>query len=198
MLSGRDCFIVGSGSSLCGFDFNKLDKHFTIGMNHIVEHYDKLNCLLFADRIFVKTTPYDLSKFQGMIFASEKATYQPEIETIKNNDNFYIFQDNRGHLSTDIEKDGLYHPTNSAIMAMNLALIMNAKKIYLLGFDYVDKKGNRHFYPDYEHHKRYPMIKFLKKLDKMLAFVPHRDRFINLNPESGLNLFKKQNRSTVL
>jgi hypothetical protein len=70
MLTGKDCFIVGSGPSLLNFDFSKLDDKFTIGLNHIVEHYDNLNCLLFGDRIFVKTTTYDLSKFKGMMFMS--------------------------------------------------------------------------------------------------------------------------------
>ena len=45
MLSGKDCYIVGSGSSLTGFDFSKLDDKFTLGINHTIEYYDNLKVL---------------------------------------------------------------------------------------------------------------------------------------------------------
>ena len=101
MLSGKDCFIVGSGPSLLNFDFSKLDNKFTIGVNHVVEHYDNLNALIFGDRIFVKTTTYNLEKFHGMIFMSENASWQPEVKNLIDKPNVYIFEKNR----TKVEKE---------------------------------------------------------------------------------------------
>ena len=198
MLTGKDCFIVGSGPSLLNFDFSLLDDKYTIGVNHIVEYYDNLDCLLFGDRIFIKTTTYDLSKFKGKIFMSETAAWQPEAESICNKENTYKFEKNRGQISFDIQNDGLFHPTNSGMMAMNLALIMGAKTIYLLGFDFKYRGPQMHFYPNKPHHETYPEGKFIKKLDKFIHFGKYSDRFINLNPESNLNLFTKKHWSEVL
>jgi len=197
-LTGQDCFIVGSGPSLIGFDFSILDNRYTIGINHVVEHYDNLNCLIYADRIFLKSTSYDLHNFKGKIFASEKTIYQPEIQDLLDKDNFYVFDDNRSCISFDIVKDGLFHPTNTGIMAMNLALIMNARRVYLLGYDYKYRGEQMHFYENKEHHNRYKEDKFVKKLDKMLHFCNYKDRFINLNPDSNLNLFTKKHLRSVL
>lgn len=198
MRKGKDCWIVGSGFSLNNFDFSKLDDKFTIGVNHVIEHYDNLDCLIFADRIFTKTTTYDLSKFNGLIFASEKTIYCDQMQEILNQDNVFIYQDNRTAISWNLENQGLYHPTNSGMMAMNLALIMEAKPIYLLGYDYKYLAGNMHFYENKEHHNRYPEQKFIKKLDKMVRFSEYRDRFINCSMNSNLNLFTKKPLEDVL
>jgi CMP-N-acetylneuraminic acid synthetase len=122
---------------------------------------------------------------------SETASWQPETQQLLDNDNVYIFEKNRSTISKDILKDGLFHPTNSGMLAMNLALIMNAKRIYLLGFDYKYRGNQMHFFPNYPHHDTYKEEKFIKKLDKMIHFLPYENKFINLNPNSNLNLFKK-------
>jgi len=198
MLTGRDCFIVGSGPSLIGFDFSKLDDKFTIGVNHIIEHYDNLDCLLFGDRIFVKTNEYDLDKFPGKIFMSEETSWQGEMSHIIDKENTYIFEKNRSCVSNNLVSDGLFHPTNSGFMAMNLALIMGARKIYLLGFDFKYRGSQMHFYTNKDHHNRYPEKKFQKKLDKIIHFAKYKDKFINLSLESELNLFEKKSIDEVI
>ena len=189
-LSGNDCYVIGAGTSLKGFDFSKLDNKFTIGINHVIEHYDNINCHIFGDTTFIKTTTYDMTKFKGHIFASKKSMHHPPIYQMKDNDNVTIYEDNRKEITFDIKK-GLYHPTSSGILALNLALLFNPNKIYLLGLDYYKDKGEMHFFDDYEHHVRYKESKLKDKVKMFLPFKDFKDKIINLNPDSELKIFKR-------
>lgn len=197
-LNGKiDCYIIGSGTSLRGFDFSRLHSKFTIAINHTIEHFQTANCLLFGDRVFLKHTTYDITKFPGLIFASKKSDCFPPIPSMLHKDNVYIFNDNRDAVSTKFEK-GLYHPTSSGAMAINLALIMNAKRIYLFGFDFYHDGSLMHFYPDYPHHKQYTENRTALKVEKFRKFIPYSAKIFNVNPRSKLKIFQPINIEAIL
>lgn len=184
MRNGKSVYILGSGSSLKGFDFSRLDNKFTIAINHTIEHYNA-SALIFGDKKFVKTTTFDLDSYEGLIFASEDANYNP----VK--DNVYIFKVNRSEPIANA-KIGLYHCSCAGLYALNLAVQMKAKKIYLLGYDfYKDPETDSiHFYSDYEHHRKYPFERYERKCVKFKYFEQWAGLVYNCNPKSKLTMFQ--------
>lgn len=187
----RSCFIIGGGTSLKGFNLSLLDKEFTIAVNHSIEHYPQASALLFGDKIFLHKTTFDLTTYEGLIFCSEGCSHSEPLQNMIPADNVFVFETLRDDPIMNAKK-GLFHPTSSGIMAINLALQMKAKKIYLLGFDYYKVDGQMHWYEDYNHHKTYKEEKLQMKLKKFKNFDDKmRGKVINLNPDSSIVEFQK-------
>lgn len=190
MRNGKSVYLIGSGTSLKGFDFSKLNDKFTIAVNHTIEHYPEADCLIFGDKIFLHKTTFDLESYKGLIFCSERCKGSKPIQNMLHKDNLFIFEDRRDEPILNA-KMGLFHPTSSGILALSLALQMRAKKIYLLGYDYYYSNNQVHFYKDYEHHKRVVEDKMKIKMKKFKYFKDHAQKIINLNPDSKIEEFKK-------
>lgn len=197
-LNGKEVFLLGGGSSLKGFDFNKLDKKIVLAVNHSIEYYPKAGMLIVADKIFFKYTTFDVTKYKGLLFISEKCKGTPPITEMwkAEKDNLYIYEDRRDEPTLNA-KVGLFHPTSAGMQAITLALQMRAKHIYLMGYDYYKNNGNMHFYPDYEHHKRYDGEKMKQKLCKFSRFEPYYKKITNLNPDSLIEEFPKKRLSDI-
>lgn len=160
---GQRLFILGSGPSLKGFDFNRLDNDLTIALNHTVRYYNKAKMLLFMDRKFVMEWKSGIDSFQGDVFFRSVCDYQGP------NKNTYCFGINKHGPQEQIE-NGLFMGESAGLAALNLGLIMGCSPIYLLGFDidggyfFVDEfkeKGRQ-----YEEHKKERMVKLFKRFDK--------------------------------
>ncbi|UCF13180.1 MAG: hypothetical protein JSW06_02705 [Thermoplasmatales archaeon] len=196
---GKSVVIIGGGTSLKGFDFSKLDKEFTIAINHAIEHYSKANCLLFGDKIFLhkyNRDKFNFDEYKGLIFARDTCKGSEPFQSWGDRDNVYFFEGYRDEPIMNPKK-GLFHPTSSGFMAMSLALQMKARRIYLLGFDYYKKNGEMHFFEDYDHHKKYEEYKLERKLAKVRKFEKYAGRFINCNPKSKIEIFKKIHWSEI-
>ena len=142
MFEGKRIFIIGSGPSLKGFDFNVLKDEITIAVNHTLEYYHDAKIHLFGDpRIFQYTKHIYDSGYKGLVFAS----FHADIGDYAEKENFYVFAKNWNRVTTRIE-DGLYSNFNSGMEAVNLALIMGAKEIYLLGIDFCADNNEYYFY----------------------------------------------------
>jgi hypothetical protein len=198
LLKDEEVFILGSGSSLEGFDFNRLDGENVIAINHSIEFYPQAFALIFGDSVFKNKTNFDLAGYKGMIFTSD----QKDVDVIA--DNWYYYSVRR-HEPVINPKLGLYHPTSTGIAAINLAIQMRAHKIYLLGYDFYMKKDeegkeiNAHFFPDLPHHKgSITSYKMLKKVDKFKPLEEWRHKIFNLNPKSKLKLFPFMDIDEVL
>lgn len=189
LLRGKPCVIIGGGTSLSGFDFNKLDTYYTIALNHSIETYPKAKALLFGDKIFLNKTTFDIRTYRGLIFASEKCTRTPPLDKMLGQDNVYIFNDNR--MSPELNcKVGLYHPTSAGLLGLNLALQMRAAPIYLLGYDYYMAGERIHYFEDYDHHKKTTSQKLEAKTLKFAYFERYKNDVINCNPKSLVKIFK--------
>lgn len=183
-----NAWIIGSGTSLKGFDLSRLDKEFTIAINHSVEFYPKSKCLLFGDKVFLKHSNFNLHEYPGMIYATNhcKGTKTEGLKNIR------YFEADRQQPNMKFEK-GLFHPCSSGLLALNLAVIMKAKRIFLLGFDYYYDKGETHFYGNiYPHHLEYPEDRIFKKIQKFRFFERFKSKIINLNPDSLIPDFEKR------
>lgn len=184
MWQGEDVFLLGSGGSLKGFNFNRLDAVKTIAINHTIESYPKASALLFGDRHFIDRTKFNIPAYEGLIFASQKTRYF-QMDT---RENVHIFRD--ANKPTTRFVNGLYHASLSGLMAINLAIIMGAGRIFLLGYDMHYNEGH-HFYGNVYGHQNYPEKKYYAKVRRFNDFYDYKDRIFNLNPNSGITLFEK-------
>ena len=185
-LSGKECHILGSGESLKGFDFTGIDDKFTIAINHTIEHY-KASALIFNDRMFLRTTSFNLENYHGLIFCSTSAMIYQPIHNMLGQKNVYIYTKNEKQVSYRFE-DGLFHPCSTGWLALNLALIMNAEKIYLYGFDFT----GMHFFESKEHHiYQYKKSNIEDKAVIEKCFEPWAWKIINKSKISKLSVFEK-------
>jgi len=127
LFKGRKVFVVGSGPSLAGFDFSLLDGEKVIAINHSY-----------------KLLKHDLHVFYDASFLQEaRGQYSPKTHTSRvlagrnsgavESENVQLFR--RSPVVTRQFKDGLYMGYSSALPAINAALILGAKEVYLLGID---------------------------------------------------------------
>lgn len=145
--SGQECFIIGGGKSLEGWDFSLLKNENTIGCNNAFRLGPEIcKICLFVDRKFL----YD-GKEPRKGFYDELAKFPNPVVTNDNQFKFdkepwikYIPRLVKGFSSTP---DALAFNACCGASAVNLAVLLGAKIIYLLGFDMFldkDKKPNWH------------------------------------------------------
>jgi len=178
------CVIVGCGKSIRGFDLNQLDGIHSIGINHIIEDYDGFEVLFFLDDCFIDRTNYNLNNFKGKIFYSNKC---------RKLNNAIMFNTNENKPTEYIE-DGLYTWRMSGIAALNLAIIMGAYPIYLLGFDCGgDDASDYHYKKDYAEVERTyeKMSKYIRNAEYFEQFKQWSDKIINCSMISNIKTFVK-------
>jgi glycosyltransferase involved in cell wall biosynthesis len=185
------CIIVGSGPSLAGFDWSRLNKIHSIGINHVIEDYDKFEWFFFLDNRFLKRTTYDLKKFKGRVFAQNTCQTIPGIDMVK----FKTIKMTPVNLTLDIKK-GLYNGMLGGVAALHLALISGANPIFLIGLDCGGGTAE-----NYHYKKSYtgalPTKQKWEKYKRTAAYFNHfekwKKRIINLSPISNIKTFRKAN-----
>ncbi len=189
MLKGQRCFIIGGGPSLRGFDLHRLDDEFTIAVNHSYEYYPNARALLFVDSWFVKDeqSRSKILAYPGLIFAS----FRCQDRLPRGMENLYIFSQNNREPGKRMN-DGLYSGRLSGLAALNLATIMGADEIYLLGFDMNYQDGQHHWYGTaHENQETYDAGNYTRKLKMFDAFAPYQDRIFNCSMNSAITTFNK-------
>lgn len=128
MFENERVFVVGSGPSLTGFDFSRLDGEKVIAINHtyrLTKH--DLHC--FYDASFLeeaKLAGYDPRTHVSKVLCKRDLVVPPATNVIE-------FR--RASCITQRFKDGLYMGFSSALPAINAALIYGAREVLLLGID---------------------------------------------------------------
>lgn len=167
----QPCFIIGSGPDLkvfiktIGWDF--LNDKKTIGINHVIESYDKFKWFMFLDRRFLKKTTYNLQNFKGKIFAQNNAGLA---DVTKNIVRFRALSSNAK--PTEKIQKGLYSNRFSGLVALHLAILSGANPIYLIGFG-MGKSGNEkrfHFRGKYQGVGQKPKEQYKKYIRTYKAF----------------------------
>lgn len=191
---GRPAFVVGSSISARGFDLTKLNGCHSIGVNHMIEHYDKFSFFLFQDQRFLRITPYDLKKYKGRIFCHNSTPILPmDYDKIT----FFKTQYNRGGngISLDPAK-GLYPRCLTGAAALHLALIAGANPIYIIGLDtpkQFDMTQGHHYSKNYtgEHNTDKSLKGTLGKYHLFKEFYKWKDRIVNVCIDGYIDIFKK-------
>lgn len=195
---GKDVFIIGGGNSLKTFDWSLLRNEYTIGCNDAYTHGAKIcKICIFGDAKWFKVHEKPLSDYArekqlpdcaGIVFTSCPQLQHTTIRWI-----WLLVRKSRG-----LHTDALGWNDNTGAEAINLALILGAKRIYLLGFDmHLSEDGKSNWHPNnldlpnpgnhLRHLKGYGRVAY----DLKNRF-PGRE-VINVTEDSSLNVFPKMN-----
>ncbi len=185
----QEVFIIGGGTSLKKFDWNLLKCECVIGCNDAYAFGQEVcDICIFGDSGWFELHKRALSSYKGAVF-----TTAPEIakSTLP-----WLWHMNR--MPVGLHHDALGWNKNTGSQAINLALILGASKIYLLGFDMhlsKDKQSNWHknpFHTPTEQDEVYP--KFINSFEtfprELAGKFPGRE-IINITDGSSLDVFPK-------
>lgn len=202
---GRRCFIIAGGPSLRGFDYSRLQGERTIAINKAIREVPFADILFGMDYQFIEWIQKgDLgedyrraySNFTGekiwLNLTGAPYAYPPDVRVLLG----------AGEIGwTRRLADGLYHGNNSGYAAINLALVLGADPIILLGYDMkLGPNGASHY------HKGYPTPMFPDALPTFKSSIEAGARelpagapqILNANKDSALRCFPFVSTSKIL
>lgn len=156
---GERCFITCTGPSLTIKDLEKLDDEYTIGMNSIIKAYGQTDwrcsyyCLVdyYAFGEYLKNNPVDGGRFCNLrafmhyrVDSMTKAGNELYCPINYANHKQEWMKKNKIKISSDISVC-FYDCFTATIMAIQLAIYMGFKKIYIIGADCDYSKQQIHF-----------------------------------------------------
>jgi len=203
----KDCFIIGGGPSLEGFDWSLLRGKRTIGINRAFEKFDPTIIFSMDTRYlnWILRNHYGLEvnvKFkQSKAYKVWLCTY-----TCKLPGNIFIIpvyiNYSRGFKAFPLSmKEGIGHGNNSGYGAINLAACLGVKRIYLLGFDMKCDGKKTHWHDGHKRLMKPSVLENYKTYFRIAANEIKRKtkiEVINLNPDSALDCFPKKDYREVL
>lgn len=135
----HDCFVIGSGPSLTGFDFTKLPPAVRIGANKGAWIAD-CDTLVTLDRHFPRKCQAEIEAFQGekIIAALPEEMFLDGVTYVKR-------ERGDGFSESPFALRGY----DSGFAALNLAYQRGYKRIALLGFDFKWDGRKSHFHDGY-------------------------------------------------
>ena len=197
----KPAFLVGGGPSLDGFNFARLKGHRTIGINLAFYFFEPTIVFSMDTRFlnWITNGTYE-AKYPGcrerfQTTAAYKIwllTYTASLPgSIFVAPVFRNYDHGRTHLSW-IFRDGLGHGNNSGFGALNLALVLGANPIYLLGFDMKHEKTKTHYHAGHPLPQSPSQVAgFIQPFDRSADEIKKRGiRVVNLNRGSALRSFE--------
>lgn len=141
---GCDVFVIGGGPSLSDFDWELLRDKRTIGCNDAFMFGPQIcKVCIFSDREWWRQYEQDLVRYVsqgGVVFTNREL---PEVRTYP-----WLYYVRRA--VTGLHKDKLGYNGNTGMSAINLALILGAKRVFLLGFDMKMSEGQSNWHPAFD------------------------------------------------
>lgn len=128
--AGSDVYIIGGGPSLRGFDWRRLFGCHTIGLNHAYQ-LGALVCSLcfFSDANFWEENREGLESFAAPVVTHLEGVTAPWVCALPRREG-------------GLHHDALGYGNTSGVGGINLALVLGATRVLLLGFDgQPDSKG---------------------------------------------------------
>ncbi len=183
----QDVFIIGGGNSLELFDWKRLENENTIGCNDAFKKGHKIcKICVFGDVKWFKSFEQELAHYKGTVFTNS-------LQLQKKGPSWLWTMPRQFY---GLYKDALGWNGNTGAIAINLALLLGAKRIFLLGFDMHLSKDNRSNWHrnrlDKPNRKIYD--KFVKGFGKVAADLKKKFpnvEIVNVTDDSSLNLFAK-------
>jgi len=181
--AGKDVFVYGGGPSALRFNTDLLAGSMVIGCNDAYKLGSVVSLLHFGDVKWYRVHEKALLKFRNPIIHSCE-----ELKDVKRL--HYV-----PRLPGGWYKKALGWNGNTGASAINLALIMGAARVFLIGFDMKLVGGRSNWHenlldnPTEEHYARYMSAFALcsSDLENRWSGV----KVINLNPDSALSHFPK-------
>lgn len=178
MFTDIDCFVIGSGPSLKGFDFDKLPRHIPrIGANKSAWLAD-CQSLVTLDRHFPRKCQAEIEVFNGEKIIA-KSYDEPSIIA----DATYVLRERGDGFS----ERGALRGYDSGFAALNLAYQRCKGRIALLGFDFKWDAGKSHFHDGYQdQNSKTPHM--LERWAKAFDVVKDKVNCINFVGPKGSNV----------
>jgi len=186
---GQDVFVVGAGPSLASFDPQRLRGKNVIACNHTGFQLgaEIVKILFFSDHSFFLSQRPQLEAFGGWIVTSS-----PNLTRLSSPD--WLLGVNRRH--DGLHREAVGFGANSGCSAVNLALIMGAKRVFLVGMDCREINNQTHW--DGRHHNsknnKDVYRAFLNGWEAISSALPKvfPDRqIINATPGSAIEYFPR-------
>lgn len=188
----REVFIIGGGPSLENFNWDILRNKCTIGCNDAYLHGVEISKVcLFSDFRWYDHHRERLAKYKGTVFTSLSYFYASH--TGRHPSWVYYLQ----RYERGIHKNGLGNNFSTGAEAINLAILMGAKTIYLLGFDmHKSEDGRTNYYPNEVDPKQADdvydrMLECLNAFPGILKSDFPGISVFNITDDSSLNVFPK-------
>jgi len=184
----KDVFIIGGGPSLKDFDWNLLRSECTIGCNDAFRlGKDICKLCFFGDLKWFRAHQKELITYEGIVFTSV-----PQLQHNGQNEwLWFIKRESRG-----LHLDALGWNYNTGASAINLALLLGAKRIFLLGFDmHLSEENESNWHKNYlDKPNRAIFTKFIRGFQRIALDLekkfPGRE-ITNVTKDSSLNMFQK-------
>jgi len=206
---GRTAYLLGGGPSLSSFDFSRLAGKRVVGVNDAYRHGKEIvPVCFFGDSHWWHKHGHRSVEVPGEGWVPGFLSY--EGVRVTNNLCHQYFE---GHVRIckrlgngfSSSPDTLAWNGNSGACAINLAVLLGASTIVLLGFDMHNRKAEgktvaTNYYPNMV----YPptdqnYVTFLEQFQHVKAGCENAGvRVINANPESSLTLFPKMSIEEAL
>lgn len=197
---GQDAYCIGGGPSLLDFNWDLLHGKNTIGCNAAYKlPYEVIKIVFFADLGFWHKNSVQLAQRRGRVFTNcpalkEKLPY-PNV--------FWLPRKREG-----LWEDGLGFGGSSGSSVINLALLLGAKRVFLLGYDNrneTDDSGTRsHWHSHYSGKitQQSSLDRFNQGMKTIAAHLKEGrfrgSQVINLCPDSAIECFPKAHYSEYL
>lgn len=189
---GEDCYVVGGGPSLQAFEWARIEGLNTIGCNSafcLGAHVVKI-CIFADKQWWEEIGRKGLPSYGGIVVGS--ANWMEDVAIDIPDWVWYIPREGR---KNGLSHTGLGFNNNCGSLAINLALRLGAKRVFLLGFDMKmqGQRGNWHdlcYEPPNPTH--YPF--FLDRMNTVARDLPTMfpgQEVINVTDDSALDVFPK-------
>ncbi len=184
IFKGKTVYVVGSGESLKGFDFERLRDRNVIAVNNVWEYVPFAQVLVTLDSGWFTRNKPKLHKFTGIRI----------MKCGKGHPGWNYFIDQ----GMTEDKLILRNATNSGFYAMVAALKLGATKVYLLGFDVTWKK-QPYFYDIPQVEVDQYRNGMHRKDAHLRYFEYYKDyNIINASPDSAITCFPKCSLNEIL
>lgn len=177
-------YLIGGGPSLKGIDWELLRGKRIIAINRAFQVLPWADVLYWTDAQFYKWYRREIDEFKGV-----KVTCRP-VDIL--NKDIRLLKGIKD-LGIDMRPEYICDGNNSGYGALNLAVKLGAKRIYLLGYDLHSQPGQTHWHNGYKRSHNHTIYKRLVKYFE--SSVPLLNEWKievwNANPWSHLHCFRK-------
>lgn len=137
---GETVYIIGGGPSLSDFNWAGLIGKKTIAINKALLSYPNADILYWTDSRVYGWYKEEFDKFKGLKYTiRHHPSYTSDVKVLRKSSKFGL----------EDAKDGLCHGNNSGYAAINLAYLLGAKRIVLLGYDMRNEGSKGHYHDGY-------------------------------------------------
>lgn len=186
--SGEDVFIVGGGPSLAGFEFERLRGKNVIGVNNCCDLGDLIDVLFFWDYQPTKAGDFFTSNYEKLKSLKALVITHHQLFMKGKEDWVYWYPSQL----TGIYKDKIGKNSSSGASAINVALILGAKRVFLLGIDGKPSEDKGNWYREGKPRENQVYRQFIEGFENVKRTyegVFPKTEIINLNLDSAVECF---------